>query len=667
MIKTVKESGFCYGVKAAIKKADEQYTKIQDGKKIYLLGDLVNNAHVMDGYHAKGYIVTDDVDEIEAGSTVVVRAHGVPKAVIDVLMSKDIVIVDCTCINVKKVHDIVMRCTPDVHVVIIGKKGHPEVVGTEGWVHACHNTHSNNYSVCSSDADLALIPFDKPLCVVAQTTCSPSFWAQAQAFILNRQPSAVIHNTPCNVTNNRMENAVQLAKQSDVMVVVGDEKSANSLELYHAVKDLCKTFFVSSLAELIASDTAKETLDVGANISVAGSASAPNDIIDDIYGYLSFSNFLAIAKQEIEAGMDQYLESFGKNIHQNHFLIDALDALNTQNKNGKRIRGAMIKLGAQIAENLINKTQKNQNNKNNHEHADEKNANASYLFVAMAYELFQTAILIHDDIIDQSPTRRGRKTIHNEAALQKEHCGFERPVAKHFGTAKAICVGDYGLFLANKIFAEARLEPDVFIKAFQLFNKIQLTTLEGEIMDVTLPYEPINIANDYEYYTAIVNSIFEYKTAWYTLVGPIMLGAILAGAPDDVLKQLHDITMPLGIAFQTKDDLLGIYADEKTLGKSTLSDLIEKKQTLLYGYAYQFANSAQRKCLDAAYGKADANYEDLRIVQDIFEQTGARAHAESEIKRLSALSMDHIHALDAPDEDKALLIGLVNYLITRTF
>jgi len=640
MIQTLKESGFCHGVQAAINKANSRVVDVEKG--IYLFGDLVNNKHVMGDYTKKGFIVTENLDEIKNNSIVIIRAHGVGKNVYDELNKKNIIIEDGTCPMVKSIHKIVEeKGVSGCQIIIVGKKQHPEVRGILGWC------KGHNPIIIENEEDLNSINWDIPICVVAQTTCNKEWWEKSTKLILSNNKNAEIHNTLCNVTANRIKKAKILAKDSDIMIVVGDEKSANSMELYEACKSICKkTYFVQSVGEL-----QNLRISVNEKIGLIGSASTPPSVMKELQDCLTFMDFLALAKNEIDNYGDEYFNRKLTSIKK-PFITDAINNLYKQHKGGKRIRGAMIKLGEKIAKN-------------------EKSSNSKdfYLPIALAYEIFQTAILIHDDIIDLSETRRGKETIH--IAATKE---FDHKESKHYGLSKAICIGDYGLFMANSIIAEnlsdsllVNLPANVLVKILKLFANIQLTTLEGEIMDVTLPYKPIDIVNNYEDYINTINIIFTDKTAWYTLAGPIMLGAICGNASDELITQLRDITLFLGVAFQIKDDLLGIYANEEILGKSALSDIIEKKQTLLYGYAYKNAKEAQRKLLDISYGNVNATHKDLEIIQEIFTITGAKEYAENEIRNLSQQAMDMIKNTTIKDEDKELLRGLVYYLITRQY
>ncbi|MCL2387829.1 MAG: 4-hydroxy-3-methylbut-2-enyl diphosphate reductase, partial [Defluviitaleaceae bacterium] len=647
MVKTMKESGFCHGVKAAVHKADAQTENVKRGKSVYLYGDLVNNRHVMARYKQNGFIVAESAEDVSVGASVIIRAHGVGKKVYEALAAKNAEIIDCTCVKVKSIHKIVEeKSSQGKRIIIVGKSGHPEVLGIFGWCedYVIHRLKRKHPEIANSEraytqsfvveteselqAALSQITDTEKICVVAQTTCKKAWWERAVEIIKSKHPTAEIFDTLCDVIAKRIPIAVELAKQSDVMVVVGDKKSANSLELNEACKAACKcVYFVSSLEELIGMEFSN-----AGEIGMVGSASAPSETMDNIADFLRFTDFQERVKTEIETASEKYLDDWLSNSTGQKFINDAIRDLRYQNQGGKRIRGTMIKLGEKIASN------------------DTSNISAP---VALAYELFQTAILIHDDIIDKSHTRRGKTTIH---ASESD---------PHFGTSRAICIGDYGLFLANKILSESGLPAETLVKVFQLFSAIQLKTLEGEIMDVSMPYHPINLEENYDEYTQVVRSIYEYKTAWYTLAGPIMLGAICGGADEKLINLLRDIMLPLGMAFQIKDDLLGIYESDEVLGKPALSDIAEKKQTILYGYAYTNATHQQREELNKSYGNPKANEDDLTTVRRIFTATGAKQHANDQINSLSLSALNLIETID--ENHRPLLRGLVHYLTTRRY
>lgn len=615
MIKIVPESGFCHGVSAAVRRADGLIPQLSSGEKVYLFGDLVNNQNVMARLRSKGFIVAQSAKDVASGAVAVIRAHGTPHGVFEELARKNVEIIDCTCAKVKSIHKIVAE--KSCRVVIIGKKNHPEVLGILA--------RCGDGVVAENEAELAAAISASKICVVAQTTCNKAWFEKAVAIVKAKRPDAEIFDTLCDVTAKRMENAVKLAKNADCMVVVGDKKSANSVGLFEACKTACvKVFFVSSAEEL--AENASEIAACEA-IGIAGSASAPAETIEEIHNYLLFAKFLAQAKAEIENDCEQYFLELQNAAKDKPFIGDALRDFHRQNQGGKRVRGALIKLGAQIMG--LN--------------------SRGVMSVAMAYEIFATAILIHDDIIDNSPTRRGKPTI---------HAGESDSL---FGIGRAICIGDCGLFLATKILANSGLDAAVFSKIVSLFADIQIKTLEGEIMDISLPKNPPDADN----YRRAVYEIYEFKTAWYTLAGPLMLGAICGGADEETLGILREIALPLGFAFQIKDDLLGVFADEKILGKPALSDIIEKKQTILYGYALKHCTEEQKISLEAHYGNPDADEKSLEIIRAIFAESGAKSYAEAEISRFSNIALEKINYFD--NETAQLLRGLVCFLTSRRF
>ncbi len=642
MVTKMQESGFCFGARRAVDRA-MQYEPRQ--KNVILLGNIVNNENVVQSFKDKGFLVFEDINLIPENVVVIIRAHGVPRAVYDELKEKKVTIIDCTCVKVSKIHEIVYQKSCDNYrIVIIGKRNHPEVVGTLGWC------FSGSAIVIENESDLNDMDLTGKICVVAQTTCSKKLWENVTRRMLKINESIELYDTLCDVMRNREEKAKEIAKGSDTMIVVGDISSSNSRELYKECCTVCEnTFLISSYIEIENDVKIRNAIIDSINVGVAGSASAPDNVIDDVYNYLLFIDFQKNARKEIEDFTCKYFEEFCLGTIKNSYVQDSLDSLKQQNEGGKRIRGAMIKLGEQIASH---------GNSNN------------YLPIAVGYELFQTAVLIHDDIIDRGTTRRGKETIHINSAKRIKSSQGDRisdENADYYGVSRALCIGDYGFFIAYQFLAKCALEDSILVKVYKLYSQILTLTCEGEIMDTILPFDRISILDNYDDYRDTVFQIYEYKTAWYTLAGPLMLGAICGGANNELISILKSIAIPLGIAFQIKDDLLGIYSNDEMLGKTVLSDIREDKQTLLLGVAYKNANEEQRELLDKYYGKKDADKDDLREVQRLFEETGAKEYAENEIRRLSDCSKKLIHNDLIDKEYQFILYGLVNYLIDRNF
>ena len=328
-------------------------------------------------------------------------------------------------------------------------------------------------------------------------------------------------------------------------------------------------------------------------------------------------------KEQIDINIDKVLDKEIENAITDD-IKHSLEELKRLSKGGKRVRGILIKLGQ-----LLNDVDNN-----------------SYLPLATAFEIFQTAVLIHDDIIDEAIERRGLPTI---TSLNEGHNGI----------SKAICIGDLGFFLAYKIINETKFSPEVKYKLEKCFTDTLLNTVVGEIIDVELPLKDFNYhlnMEDKEIYEIYVN-----KTSWYTFIGPLLLGAISVEMDEKKLKSIIDIGINLGIAFQIKDDLLGLYSTDKDMGK-TLNDIKENKQTIIYKYAIDHANEGELQIIKNLYGK-DLNENDTDIVLNLFNELGAKSNAEKLVEEYTKKAIDIINKSDFANKEK--LIDLANLLVSR--
>ena len=661
MLSFMEDSGFCDGVRHAVKSAEQLHEHILAKKKVFLYGDLVNNAHVMRSFSDKGFCYADPddpaaIDLIPEGAIVVIRTHGIPREAEEKLIAKNLIIKDYTCGRVKKIHNIVKeKSSSGYKVIVVGSKCHPEVIGISGWcVGAAH--------IVAHETDLEGIDLSGKVCVVAQTTCEIELWNDITSLILSKNPAAEINNTLCGVIAHREKAAKEIAALVDFMFVVGDSESSNSKRLYNECRTANQnTFPITSLfplhptpekppfvASLMEMEKRAKIINDISSVGLTASASVPDEVIYELCDYLLFKEFFMRAKKEIEAASAEYFDDYRMVAADNALVQLSLKSLREQHEGGKRIRGAMIKLGEQIAS---------------------CGQSDKYLPIAVGYELFQTSVLIHDDIIDKSDTRRKKATIHAESEKKIQNISHISDIAaRHYGISRALCIGDYGFFISYQFLSKCKIETAALANVYSIYSKILALTCEGEIMDSLLPFEKASVLNNldnYEEYERIVRQIYEYKTAWYTLAGPIMLGAVCGGANDELLELLKDIAIPLGIAFQIKDDLLGIYSNEEILGKSVLSDICENKQTLMFGFACKNADERQKILLDRHYGKKSANEHDLEIIRSLFEATGAKKYAEDEIRHLSNAAKALIKNDLIDSKYQSILNGLTAYLIGR--
>ena len=192
-------------------------------------------------------------------------------------------------------------------------------------------------------------------------------------------------------------------------------------------------------------------------------------------------------------------------------------------------------------------------------------------------------------------------------------------------------------------------------------DNIVINTIKGEIIDVYLPFK--------EQFLDIkgvkledILEIFKLKTSWYTIVGPFCLGLTLAGVKKDDISKYEKMLLPLGIAFQIKDDLLGIFSDTSSIGKDC-SDISEYKQTLLYYYAIN--NSKYGDELLKYYGKKHLNSDDISKVRYIFEKSGAKKYAINMMHEYFVKSKSELNKLELSKNLKSIILGFITYLEYR--
>ncbi len=326
-------------------------------------------------------------------------------------------------------------------------------------------------------------------------------------------------------------------------------------------------------------------------------------------------------------------------IEQNPIIKENIELFKNLNSDGKCVRGTLVNLGYYLL-------------KENKDYSND---------LSLAYEVFQTSILVHDDIIDNDSKRRGKDTIHYANVNKYKNYSSDLVELKNLGDAVAICMGDYGLYLSNKIIIDSYNKDNNFSKVLSYFNDTVINTIKGELLDVTLPFRSkYKIEEDKNLEEYIMN-IYKLKTAYYTIIGPLSTGMILAGTTQEELKDIEKFGELVGIAFQIQDDLLGIYSEET--GKVKGSDIKEFKQTILYSYT---CNTEYKDKLLKYYGKPNLTEENIKEVEKIFESSGAKEYAEKMMNNMYDESLTILNNISWIKEDKKdLLRGFIEYLRTR--
>ena len=277
-IKLAKFAGFCYGVKRAVETAKKLKSENPD-KQVFVLGELIHNSDVIKELEQLGIKTINEVPEHGEGICVV-RSHGESPEVIDKIQKAGFSLVDLTCPDVKKVQQKAVELARDgYYVVIVGKSEHPEVIG----IKANAKLWTDKVVVAISAEQLK--PFEKEIKahkrvgVVVQTTQMLSTLNSVVSYLMSVSKELHIENTICQSTAMRQSEAKELAKESDLMVVVGSKKSANTTHLAEILKDITKTIHIENDEEL---DLYKSEIAASQKISITAGASAPQNIIEKV-------------------------------------------------------------------------------------------------------------------------------------------------------------------------------------------------------------------------------------------------------------------------------------------------------------------------------------------------------------------------------------------------
>ena len=255
-----------------------------------------------------------------------------------------------------------------------------------------------------------------------------------------------------------------------------------------------------------------------------------------------------------------------------------------------------------------------------------KKDSASIYQASTCIELLHNFMLIHDDIIDRSNLRRGKQTLHRLLGRivkteDREKLGYDL----------GIIAGDIVYALAIDAFLAINEAPKRKERALKYFIQTAAFTAMGEFIDTLHGVEKINRVKEKDVFLN-----YTLKTARYTFDCPLVVGAILAGAPEGDIKKLCQLGVLVGQAFQIQDDIIGVFDSQKNIGKSILSDLVESKKTLLVCHAYQTLRGQAKKRFMTHFNKPKKTYHDLVAIRKIFLETGSLRYSLKEIeKRLS--------------------------------
>jgi geranylgeranyl diphosphate synthase type I len=286
-------------------------------------------------------------------------------------------------------------------------------------------------------------------------------------------------------------------------------------------------------------------------------------------------------------------------------------------------------------------------------------ANKNVIRAISSLELLQACALIHDDLMDGSDTRRGKPSIHRhfETIHQREEMeGF----AERYGMSAAVLLGDLALVLSDQMLNSAGLDSTQLHSILPVHDEMRVELMAGQFLDI---HEQTQKNTNVERSLTIAR----YKSGKYTIERPLHLGAAMSSTSSPQLfAALSAYGLPLGEAFQLRDDLLGVFGDPSVTGKPAGDDLREGKRTVLIAMTNDRQSESQREIARKHFGKPDLDAQGVELLQEIIESTGARAELEATIERLTDQALTAAQSAVFTKDGNAMLVELANIATKRS-
>jgi geranylgeranyl diphosphate synthase, type I len=336
-----------------------------------------------------------------------------------------------------------------------------------------------------------------------------------------------------------------------------------------------------------------------------------------------FASFVTRVRAQVEAGLAAWLDERVAGATQRGADVGAVaDALRQLTlRGGKRMRPVLLAAA--------------------YEGCAGEGGSATVAPAGVALELFQAYLLTHDDWMDGDDLRRGGPSV---PAMMRERFG-----AQLVG-AMSVLAGDLAAAWSRCALFETPLPPTRILRAAEELTRVEEEVVQGQVLDV------VGLSRS----SAAVEAVHSLKTASYTVRGPVAMGAHLAGASDDQLASLVAFAEPLGVAFQLRDDLLGVFGDANTMGKSAGGDLRKGRYS-----AVVVATASMSGPVERVFGREDASDEDVRSAIASLETSGVRAQVEARIEELARASRVALEGVRLTGEGRILLASAAEALTQR--
>jgi len=350
-------------------------------------------------------------------------------------------------------------------------------------------------------------------------------------------------------------------------------------------------------------------------------------------------------RARVQATVDSHLDAQGAVLAEvGEEMLPLLDAVSALLGGGKRLRAAFLYWGYRAGGG-----------------ADSD----AVIRAATAMEFFQAAALLHDDVMDDSDTRRGLPAAHRRLASEHVEQGWTGS-ADRFGTAGAILAGDLCLTWSDELFATSGLAPDELARGRVVFDRMRTQLMGGQFLDV-LESARGWAELDSRQRIAQARKVIRFKSAKYTVEHPLLIGASAAGVGATDLQCLSSFGLDLGEAFQLRDDILGVVGDPSETGKPAGDDLREGKRTVLVAQALDASGPAETVLFDKLLGLADLDADGVEELRAVLRSTGALDRVEEMILDLTGSARAALHSTSGLDgEAVATLDALIDFSTVRS-
>ncbi len=628
-------TGACKRCEKALNLVYEIYEREQNSehpKNICLYKDIIDNPKVHQEFQELGIIFLDNIADACSNDIVILGLFGSNKKVIDYLEANNIEYYDPVCDKFKAIYtNILEYYQKGYEIVIVGNKESAEVKVLNSYC-------EDQGLIITKEEDLENISETKKKYVVIENSLHKKEYNTLIEKIKNKYSNLeiIVEDNICPIFKKVSDNARVISLGKDYVFIIGSKTSFTNMELKNNIEGAKNVLIMANPLEfyhfLLKNDKVQ-------NIALIGGIETPIKEIMDFYYLSNFIIFYKECFKKMQTSQDEVNTKL-LDLQDNPLVQNVVKDIIALNSDGKYIRATLIGLGYYLGSGA---------------------KDDSYLDLAYAYELFQTAVLIHDDIIDNAKLRRGKETIPRR--ICEKYLNLKKNDRYYHDTVKlansiGICAGDLGFYEANKIIIKNYKNHANLERILELYNDIIIKTIKGEIIDVYLPFQ--SKYNFQEVAEKDIFDIYELKTSWYTIIGPFILGYALAS--QEVTDSLLNILKKIGIAFQLKDDFLGIYASSDVIGKPNTSDISEYKQTLLYSYIMK---TKYRKEFLKYYGKDKISSTDLAMVRSLLYKSGAYHHVLDYLDELYLECSNEISELDLSEEGKNILKGLIIYISIR--